>query len=190
MLRPYDPGGGDRGIGVVLAATRHGGGGQAFGCRDEKRRSAGADAGGKIKTGMDEASDATKKARGHTEKFTISWQTISRVVMTQMIVRAMSQVRDALHEAAEASIEFQQHIAEIQTVAPQIGGTFASLSNEAAEFAKQFNVPLAQATEGLYQTISDQFSGDVGSRQHYDGGGEVCGCVMDFEDATTSYRPA
>ena len=147
---------------------------------------AGADAGGKIKTGMDHASDATKKARGHTEKFTISRQTISRVVMTQMIVRAMSQIRDALHEAAEASIEFQQHIAEIQTVAPQIGGTFASLSNEAAEFAKQFNVPLAQATEGLYQTISDQFSGMSDRANIMTAAVKLARVgVMDFQDATT-----
>ena len=147
---------------------------------------AGADAGGKIKAGMDEASDATKRTRGHTEKFTISWQTLGRIVMTQMIVRAMSQIRDALHEAAEASIEFQQHIAEIQTVAPQIGGTFASLSNEAAEFAKQFNVPLAQATEGLYQTISDQFSGMSDRANIMTAAVKLARVgVMDFQDATT-----
>ena len=99
------------------------------------------------------------KAKKKTEKFTISWQTLGRIVMTQMIVRAMSQIRDALHEAVDASIEFQQSVAEIQTIAPQIGGTFTSLSSEAAEFAKQFNIPLAQSTEGLYQTISNQFAG-------------------------------
>ncbi len=120
---------------------------------------AGAAAGSKIATGLKPANDAIDEGKKKAESFTISWQTLGRIVMTQMIVRAMSQIRDALHEAVQASIEFQQHIAEIQTIAPQIGGTFTSLTSEAAEFAKQFNIPLAQSTEGLYQTISNQFTG-------------------------------
>ena len=32
------------------------------------------------------------------------------------------------------------------------------LTSEVAEFAKQFNIPLKEATEGLYQTLSNQFT--------------------------------
>ena len=119
-------------------------------------------------------------------KLIVSWSTLSRVVMTQLIVRAMSQIRDALHEAVEASIEFQQRIAEVQTVAPKIGGSFASLTSEAAEFAKQFNIPLTQATEGLYQTISDQFSGMSERANVMSAAVKLARVgVMDFQDATT-----
>jgi len=31
-------------------------------------------------------------------KFIVSWETMSRVVMTQAIVRALSAIRDAMHE--------------------------------------------------------------------------------------------
>jgi TP901 family phage tail tape measure protein len=128
------------------------------------------------------ADDADKKIKG----LTISWQTLARVVMTQMIVRAMSQIRDALHEAVTESIEFQRRIAEVQTVAPKLGGSFGELTAEAAQFAKQFNIPLAQATEGLYETISDQFSGMSERANVMSAAMKLAKVgVMDFQDATT-----
>ena len=147
---------------------------------------AGAEAGSKIATGLKPANTALDDGEKKAEKFTITWQTLGRIVLTQMIVRAMSQIRDALHEAVDASLEFQQSVAEIQTVAPKIGGSFASLTNEAAEFAKQFNIPLQQATEGLYETISDQFSG-VSERANVMTAAVKLARVgvMDFQDAAT-----
>lgn len=119
-------------------------------------------------------------------KLTISWGTLSRIVMTQFIVRAMSQIRDALREAVAESIEFQRRIAEVQTVAPRIGGSFALLTSEAAEFAKAFNIPLAQATEGLYETISDQFSGMSERAGVMSAAMKLAKVgVMDFQDAVT-----
>ena len=106
-----------------------------------------------------QAGEAMNDASKQTNKWTVSWETLARVVATQFIVRAMSQIRDALKEAVDESIEFQRRIAEVQTIAPTIGGSFNQLTSEAAEFAKRFNVPLTESTEGLYQTISAQFSG-------------------------------
>ena len=116
------------------------------------------DTGGKIKDAGTTGAAGIADADDKTSKFVVTWGTLSRVVMTQLIVRAMSQIRDALREAVEQSIEFQRRIAEVQTIAPQIGGGFAQLTSEVAEFAKQFNIPLKEATEGLYQTLSNQFT--------------------------------
>ena len=147
---------------------------------------AGADAADKIKTGMNDAADQTAKATGHTNKWVVSWETLGRVVMTQAIVRAMSQIRDALREAVAESIDFQRRIAEIQTVAPRLGGSFNQLTSEAAQFAKQFNIPLAQASEGLYQTISDQFTGMSERANVMSAAMKLAKVgVMDFQDATT-----
>ena len=82
------------------------------------------------------------------------------------------------------SIEFQRHIAEVQTIAPQIGGSFAQLTSEAAEFAKQFNIPLKEATEGLYQTISNQFTGMADRANMMTAAMKLAKVgVMDFHDA-------
>ena len=128
--------------------------------------------------------DATKKATSSTQKWVVSWETMARVVMTQAIVRALSQIRNALHESVTESIEFQRRIAEVQTIAPEIGGSFASLTSEAAEFAKQFNIPLSQATEGLYQTISNQFTGMSERSNVMNAAMKLAKVgVMDFQDA-------
>ena len=135
---------------------------------------------------VDKAAKATKSAHDSNQEWVVSWQTLSRIVMTQAIVRALSQIRDALRGAVTESIEFQRRIAEVQTVAPKIGGSFSSLTNEAAEFSKQFNIPLAQATEGLYETISDQFSGMSERANIMSAAMKLAKVgVMDFQDATT-----
>jgi len=146
----------------------------------------GADAGGKIKGGMDDAAEATDKAKQHGDHLTVTFGTLGRIVVTQVIVRAMSQIRDALREAVAESIEFQRHIAEIRAIAPQLGGSFTQLTSEAAEFAKQFNIPLMESSEGLYETISDQFSGMSERANVMSAAMKLAKVgVMDFQDATT-----
>lgn len=118
---------------------------------------AGQRAGQQVAGAMGRAAQQTSSAKKMADKFVVSFETMSRVVMTQLIVRVMSSVRDALKDATASAIDFQQAIAEIRTIAPAIGGDFRSLSEEAAEFSKAFNVPLEQVTSGLYEIISDQF---------------------------------
>jgi TP901 family phage tail tape measure protein len=142
--------------------------------------------GGKLKDGGTKGKEALDEADDSAKKFVVTWGTISRVVMTQFVVRAMSQIRDALREAVAESIEFQRRVAEVQTVAPKIGGSFAALTSEAAEFAKAFNIPLAQATEGLYETISDQFSGMSQRASVMSAAMKLAKVgVMEFQDAVT-----
>jgi TP901 family phage tail tape measure protein len=128
----------------------------------------------KTTKGMQSAADATQEATKHSDHLIVSWSTISRVVMTQAIVRAMSMLRDALKESVTAAEEFQIRLAEIQTITPRIGVSLQSLGTatpfhvleaEVTRFAKEFNVPLPQVQEGLYQTISNQFT-SVADRAH------------------------
>jgi len=92
-----------------------------------------------------------------TKALTISWETLARVVATQMIVRALSMVRNAINDAYNDSIDFQRQIAEIRTISPvknlnQLAATVRGLSDE-------FNQPLGDVSEGLYQVISNQIQG-------------------------------
>jgi len=146
---------------------------------------------------MNQAGVATQRVAGHARGLTISWETLARVVVTQAIVRAMSQVRDALHEAVESSVEFQRRIAEIQTIAPRVGSdlkngilggaaSFESLTRETTEFAKAFNLPLPQVTEGLYQTLSDQFTDVIDRTNVMTAAMSLAKVgVMDFQTAVT-----
>lgn len=132
-------------------------------------------------------------ANRETENLTVSLRTLNRVIMTQFIVRVMSQVRDLLKEAVQESMRFQTAIANIQTIAPRFGDAltgatdptrFQSLTNEVAQFAKTYNISLDQAASGLYETISAQFT-SVGQRTDLMRAAMKLSrvAVMDFDDA-------
>jgi TP901 family phage tail tape measure protein len=109
------------------------------------------------KAGHD-AGEAAKKAHEHTKDWTVTWETLTRVVMTQAIVRALSQIRDLLRESVDEALKFSTKISEIQTIAPRIDRNFQGLSKEIANMAREFNFPLPDVAEATYQTISDQFT--------------------------------
>lgn len=120
----------------------------------EKMKEAGAKS---TKAGSD-AADAAGKAAEKTKTWAISWETLTRVVMTQAIVRALSQIRDLLRESVEQALKFSTQILEIQTIAPKIDRNFQGLSKEVANMSREFNFPLPDVAEATYQAISDQFT--------------------------------
>jgi len=92
-----------------------------------------------------------------TKSLTISWETLARVVATQMIVRALSMVRNAINDAYNDSIDFQRQIAEIRTISPI--KNLNALASTVRGLSDDFNQPLGDVSEGLYQTISNQIQG-------------------------------
>ena len=91
-------------------------------------------------------------------KFTVSWETMARVITTQFIVRALSAFRDAIREAFDSNLQFMTRVAEIQSVAPGVNTSLDSISQHLADLSRQFNIPLAQVAEAQYQAISNQFT--------------------------------
>ncbi len=116
------------------------------------------DAGQKGAKAGSDAGSAAEKAAEQTKTWTITWETLARVVMTQAIVRALSQIRDLLRESVEQALRFSTQISEIQTIAPGIDRNFQGLSKEIAAISSEFNFPLPDVAEAVYQTISDQFT--------------------------------
>lgn len=83
----------------------------------------------------------------------------SKVVFANAISRAATFVRQALAQAIEGAVDFQRGLAEIQTIAPQFQGNMDGLAASVKELSDEFNSPLGNVTEGLYQTISNQVQG-------------------------------
>ncbi len=94
------------------------------------------------------------QATAATQQLTISFGLLSRIVTTQLIVRALSQVRNAMSEALTSAIEFKSRVQEAVNIS---GGTIGNANQVASEIRKisdAFNVPLNSVTAGLYQTLS------------------------------------
>ena len=77
--------------------------------------------------------------------------------------QGLSAIKDLLFEAADASREFQQSIAEVQTIAG--GTTFSTLTNEIRALSVEFGKPTVEQAEAAYQAFSNQVvqtSADMG----------------------------
>jgi TP901 family phage tail tape measure protein len=97
--------------------------------------------------------DGQKKAGG----FTVSLQMLSRIVITQAIVRAISGIRDAMSEAITSAMDFQKRISELNSIMASPKESMDGLKSSIAGLATEFNFPLAQVAEAEYQAVSAQF---------------------------------
>lgn len=102
-----------------------------------------------------QAADALERAGKSAHAFTISWETLSRVVMTQLIVRTMSMIRDGIRESLEAFLEFSKRVGEIRAIDQD--RSFAQIAADVRQLSDAFNQPLSRTAEAQYQVISDQF---------------------------------
>ena len=115
----------------------------------------------KINQAATRAGTAVKKSAKDGEKsaksWTISWQTMGRVVMTQAIVRGLNIIRQSLKAAIRDAVDFQKAVAEIETIGRQMGG-FENISGVVRRISDEFNVSLGDTAEAVYQTISNQIA--------------------------------
>lgn len=102
---------------------------------------------GSIKTGLDDRPLAN---------FVVSWQTMVRIVSTQLIVRAINLVRRVLIESFQAAIEFGRAIAEVGTIANNTFGSLEDVAQIVRQTSDEFGKGRQDVAEGLYQTLSNQ----------------------------------
>ncbi len=108
----------------------------------------------KIANDMQRMEGSTKELK---KTWTVSWETMARVVATQAIVRALSAIRTALKASIGDAVKFQRAIAEIGTIGRKLGGLDA-IGDMVQRVSDQFNVGLADTAEAAYQTVSNQIA--------------------------------
>lgn len=98
---------------------------------------------------------ATRKATKTNGGYAVSFETLSRVFATQLIVRALNQIRNAIEDSVGSFINFSRAIAEIQTIAD--GETFESLSDGIRKLSDDFNAPILDVAKAKYEALSNGF---------------------------------
>jgi TP901 family phage tail tape measure protein len=99
------------------------------------------------------ALNKTKKA---SDKLSVSFGTMVRVVTTQLIVRAMSTLRNAMEESLSTAIEFETRLAEIQTIGGPLAGSIDELATKMRRVSEEFNKPIEDVAAGYYDILSNQ----------------------------------
>jgi TP901 family phage tail tape measure protein len=101
------------------------------------------------------AGSAVKKTTNDIQFATLTWQTFSRIIQTQALLRGFGMVRDAVEESFQSFKKFSTQISEIAAINPE--SNFAAISAKVREMSDAFNQPLDRTAEATYQVISDQF---------------------------------
>lgn len=99
---------------------------------------------------------AASSAAPAVHNLTVSFETLARVVQTQVVVRAMSALRDALRQSVSEFIEFEKAIAQIETISGNTFRNFGDISSAARELAVSFNTPVLEQARALYEAVSNQ----------------------------------
>lgn len=103
---------------------------------------------------LDRMNTQLRESANNTTRLTVSFETMARIVTTQVIVRALSQIRDAFRESVSQAIQLQRQVALISTIAGGIGQ--GQITQDVLDLSTTFNIPLLEAAEGLYNSISNQ----------------------------------
>jgi TP901 family phage tail tape measure protein len=106
-------------------------------------------------TGKNINTKGLDKAKKKTNEFLVSWQTMARVVQTQIAIRFFNSLVQGLDESVDKAKELGLAIEEVQTI---MGRKLASstLEQQLLNMSDALNAPALDLTEGLYQTLSNQ----------------------------------
>ena len=110
---------------------------------------------------------AASTSSGQVRSLTVSWQTLTRVVATQLIVSTFGRIRRELAGAVETAAELEERIALIQTLqnrAPARGQvpagqdfqTAGEIQEEVLAISTEFNIPLIETATAAYDALSNQ----------------------------------
>lgn len=92
---------------------------------------------------------------------TISWETMIRVIQTQIIVRTLAELTRLFNESAKAAGEFELSIGRIAAIAQGSSGEFDALSKSIRDIAIDIGRPIEEVTEAAFEALQN----DLGSTE-------------------------
>lgn len=95
------------------------------------------------------------------DRLAVSFNTIVRVVTTQLIVRAMSTIRTSLEDALKTARDFEISLAQIQTISGPVGGSVQSLAIQIRGLSDEFAQPIEEVAHGFYDILQNQIGGSA-----------------------------
>ncbi len=107
------------------------------------------------KLGRSAASNLNQAAKAG-DKLMVTFGTLSRVVATQLVVRAMSSLRNGMEESLSAAIGFETQLAQIQTIGGPAVGTLGDVAKQVRAVSEAFNRPIEDVAQGYYNILSNQ----------------------------------
>ena len=99
--------------------------------------------------------EGAKQATQETKSLGLSFQDVARIVQSQIIFAAISQLKNGFFEAADAAAEFQLQVGRIQAIEPAF--------DNAAESIERMSVALGRSLDEVGEATYEALQNDLGN---------------------------
>jgi len=113
----------------------------------------------RIRTLRQTFQDVGEKGSKAGKDITVSWQTLVRVVQTQLIVRALSALQQAFIESAQAARDFEIQVGRISLIAQGPGSSIDELQESVRGLSNELGRPLDEVGTAAFEA----FQNDLGN---------------------------
>lgn len=107
---------------------------------------------------------AAKETDKTTKEFTLSWQTMGRIVVAQMFNEVFFGLQNAIRTSIKDAEELYKSIAEIQTIVERTSATannFTSAMATVLQVSSEINFTPQDTANAFYETLSNQIGDNV-----------------------------
>jgi TP901 family phage tail tape measure protein len=119
--------------------------------------------GNKLNQVTNQGAQGLNNLNDRTKSLSISWQTLSRIIIAQTIVRGINAITGSIRDSIRETRELQKRIGEIQTIAQGGLGTNADVFEGLQATAEKFGFDILDVAEAKYQELSNQVEGSTES---------------------------
>lgn len=108
--------------------------------------------------------DAARETDKTTKEFTLSWQTMGRIVVAQMFNEVFFGLQNAIRTSIKDAEELYKAIAEIQTIVERTSATannFTSAMATVLQVSSEINFTPQDTANAFYETLSNQIGDNV-----------------------------
>lgn len=125
-----------------------------------------------------------------SQQVLLSWQSVVRLVIVQLLHRAFAEVAQRIGDATTSAQEFYIRIAEIQTISQRNQLTVDQWAEGLLKLSSAFGTDILDTTKGAYETLSNQVAEGAGAfsfmREEMKLSVTAVASVRDSIDATTA----
>lgn len=100
--------------------------------------------------------DTENQARKSSAGILLSWESMGRLFMVQMLHTGLRTFMDALRESIDTTVQFEKRISEIRTIAQGNQQSFDQWSRSIQRLSAEFGNPVLDTAESVYQALSSQ----------------------------------
>ena len=92
------------------------------------------------------------------KEITLGWETVSRILQTQVLLRGLNALQQGFGEAAKSAQEFQLTVARTSAIASGPGSSFDELSVSIRQLSVDLGRPIAEVASASFQALQNDIA--------------------------------